>query len=191
MVSIFVVADHQTISLHNSNVIMSAMAYQISSLTIVHSILYLGVDQRKHQSSASLTIVRGIHRWPVNSTQKGPVTRKMFPFDDVIMETGQRYLPKGHGNWSAVVPLMTSSRPLPDPVLSYRIITTSPWVEWVSASHCVFWSPGAEAPGHQYQNIDKLDKYWFIGPVSCKYITFQLTRSGNEITFKMAELFIG
>ena len=27
----------------------------------------------------------GIHRWPVNSPHKGTVTRKMFPFDDVIM----------------------------------------------------------------------------------------------------------
>ena len=40
-----------------------------------------GADQRKHQSSASLAFVR----WPVNSPHKGPVTRKMFPFDDVIM----------------------------------------------------------------------------------------------------------
>ena len=44
-----------------------------------------GADQRKHQSSASLAFVRGIHRWPVNSPHKGPVTRKMFPFDDIIM----------------------------------------------------------------------------------------------------------
>ena len=44
-----------------------------------------GADQRKHQSSASLAFVRGIPRWPVNSPQKGPVTRKMFSFDDVIM----------------------------------------------------------------------------------------------------------
>ena len=29
--------------------------------------------------------MRGIHRWPVNSPYKRPVTRKMFPFDDVIM----------------------------------------------------------------------------------------------------------
>ena len=29
--------------------------------------------------------MRGIHRWPVNSPHKGPVTRKMFPFDYVIM----------------------------------------------------------------------------------------------------------
>ena len=36
------------------------------------------------QSSASLALVRGIQRWPVNSPHKGPVTRKMFPFDDVI-----------------------------------------------------------------------------------------------------------
>ena len=43
-------------------------------------------DQRKHQSSASLAFVRGIHRRPVNSPHKGPVMRKMFPFDDVIME---------------------------------------------------------------------------------------------------------
>ena len=39
----------------------------------------------KHQSSASLAFVRGIHRWPVNSPHKGPLTRKFFPFDDVIM----------------------------------------------------------------------------------------------------------
>ena len=44
-----------------------------------------GVDQRKHQSSASLAFVRGIHRWSVNSPHKWPVTRKMFPFDYVIV----------------------------------------------------------------------------------------------------------
>ena len=45
----------------------------------------LNADQRKHQSSASLAFVRAIHRGPVNSLHKWPVTRKMFPFDDVIM----------------------------------------------------------------------------------------------------------
>ena len=44
-----------------------------------------GGDQRKYQSSASLAFVRGIHQWLVNSLHKGPVTRKMFPFDDVII----------------------------------------------------------------------------------------------------------
>ena len=65
---------------------MSTMASQITSLTIVYSTVYSGTDERKHQSSASLAFVRGIHRWPVNSPHKGPATRKMFPFDDVIMD---------------------------------------------------------------------------------------------------------
>ena len=64
---------------------MGAIASQITSLTIVYSIVYSDVDQRKHQSSPSLAFVRGIHRGPVNSPHKWPVTRKMFPCDDVIM----------------------------------------------------------------------------------------------------------
>ena len=57
---------------------MGAMASQITSLTIVYSTVYSGADQRKHQSSASLAFVRGIHRWLVNSPHKCPVTRKCF-----------------------------------------------------------------------------------------------------------------
>ena len=64
---------------------MGAIASQITSLTIVYSTVYSDADQWKHQSSASLAFVRGIHRGPVNSPHKWPVTRKMFPFDDVIM----------------------------------------------------------------------------------------------------------
>ena len=70
---------------HYSDATMTTMASQITSLTIVYSIIYSCADQRKHQTSASLAFVRGIHRWPVNFPHKGPVTRKMFPFDDVIM----------------------------------------------------------------------------------------------------------
>ena len=72
--------------LHYSDVTMNAMASQITNLTIVCSTVYSGADQRKHQSSESLVFVRGIHRSPVNSPNKWPVTRKMFLFDDVIME---------------------------------------------------------------------------------------------------------
>ena len=72
--------------MHYGDVIMGAIASQISSLTIVYSVVYSGADQRKPQSSALLAFVRGIHRWPVISPHKGPVTRKMFPFDHVIME---------------------------------------------------------------------------------------------------------
>ena len=64
---------------------MGTVASQITSLTIVYSTVYSGADQSKHQSSASLAFVRGIHRGTVNSPHKWPVTRKMFPFDDVIM----------------------------------------------------------------------------------------------------------
>ena len=71
--------------LHYGDVIMGAIASQITSLTIIYSTVYSGADQRKHQRSASLAFVWGIHRRPVNSPHKGPVTRKMFPFDDVIM----------------------------------------------------------------------------------------------------------
>ena len=64
---------------------MGAIASQITSLTIVYSIVYSDADQSKHQSSASLAFVREIHRGPVNFPHKWPVTRTMFPFDDVIM----------------------------------------------------------------------------------------------------------
>ena len=70
---------------HYDDVIMGTIASQITSLTIVYSALYSGADQSKHQSSASLAFVWRIHRGPVNSPHKWPVTRKMSPFDDVIM----------------------------------------------------------------------------------------------------------
>ena len=66
---------------------MGAMASLITSLTSVYPTVHPGADQRMHQSSASLAFVRGIHRRPVNSTHKWPVTRKIFPFDDVVMYT--------------------------------------------------------------------------------------------------------
>ena len=70
---------------------MSTIVSQITSLMFVYSTVYSDTDQRKHQSSAPLALVRGIHREPANSPHKWPVTRKMFPFDDVIM----RYWPSG------------------------------------------------------------------------------------------------
>ena len=65
-------------TVHYNDVIMGAITSQITSLTIVYSTVYSGADQRKHQSSASLAFVRGIHRGPVNSPHKGPVARKCF-----------------------------------------------------------------------------------------------------------------
>ena len=89
MVIIIVIVDVNIIiftpGIHYSDVIMGAIASQITSLTIDYLTVYSGADQRKHESSASLVFVWGIHRSPVNAPHKWPVTQKMFLFDDVIM----------------------------------------------------------------------------------------------------------
>ena len=61
---------------------MGTIVFQISSLMIVYLTVYSDANQRKHQSSASLAFG---HRGPVNSPHKWSVTRKMYPFDDIIM----------------------------------------------------------------------------------------------------------
>ena len=80
-------------STHCSDVIMGTMASQITNLTIVYSTVYSDAGPRKHQSSASLAFVRGIHRRSGNSPHKWPVTRKMCPFDYVIMQNIIHFLP--------------------------------------------------------------------------------------------------
>ena len=71
---------------HYSDVIIGAMASQITSVSIVYSTVSSGADRRKHQSYASLTLAREIDRGTVNSPHKWPLTRKMFPFDDVVID---------------------------------------------------------------------------------------------------------
>ena len=104
--------------IHCSDVIMSTAASQITSLTIVCSTVYSDAYQRKHQSSASLAFVLGIHREPSNSPHKRPVTRKMFPFEDVIM------LP-----W--VMP-MCHSTPLPRSGTRYQVPFLRTWFNFNS-----------------------------------------------------------
>ena len=70
---------------HCSDFIMSAMASQITIVSIVCSTACSCVYQRKHQSSASLAFARGINWSPVDSPHKGPVARNMFSIDDAIM----------------------------------------------------------------------------------------------------------
>ena len=65
----------ETTVIHYNDIMKGTMASQITSLTIVHSTVYSGTDQRKHQSFVL----------PVNSPHKWTVTRKMFPFYDVII----------------------------------------------------------------------------------------------------------
>ena len=74
--------------IHYSDVIMSAMASQIAGVSIVCPNVYPGADKKTHQSFASLAFVRGILRLRVDSPHKGPVTRKIFQFDDVIIGVG-------------------------------------------------------------------------------------------------------
>ena len=95
---------------------MGTIAFQITNPTIVYSTVYSDADQRKHQSSASLAFVWGIHRRPVNSPHKWPVTRKMFPFDDVIMYAY-------YHNWTSWVQViacrMFGAKPLSEPAVAY------------------------------------------------------------------------
>ena len=143
--------------LHYIDVIMTTMTSQITSLTVVYSIVCSGADQRKHQSSASLAFVRGIHR---NSPHKGPVTQKIFPFDDVIMCKLRLFLClviRGVLAFACHLKLMyqiyiCSLRWYPFPLLGLVVHTLSHYLTaenvWVRAQHCSYWCPGAKAPGH-------------------------------------------
>ena len=84
-----------------NDVIMGAMASQITGVSIVCSTVGSGLDRRNHQSSASLAFVQGIHRWPANSPHKRPVMQKMFPF---------RWC--HHGIWVVNSTTLHSSRPV-------------------------------------------------------------------------------
>ena len=116
---------------------MSAITSQITSLTIVYSIVYSDADQRKHQSSASLAFMWGIHRGLMNSPYKWPVTRKMFPFHDFIMKLpGDTTLSCRDINsscWNKNSPIWAKSRPnisFIDHRFRYgtfKIIPPSPW----------------------------------------------------------------
>ena len=57
---------------------MTTLASQITSLTVVYSTVYSDADQRKHQSSASLAFVWGIHRDRWIPRTKGQLRGKCF-----------------------------------------------------------------------------------------------------------------
>ena len=71
---------------HYSDVIMGAIASKITSLTTVYSTVYSDADQRKHRSSVVTGLRAGNSPGPVDSPHKWPVTRKIFPFYNVIMQ---------------------------------------------------------------------------------------------------------
>ena len=90
---------------------MGAIASQITCFTIVYLAVYSGADQRKLQSSASLAFVLGIHRSPMNFPHKWPLTRKMFPLDDVIMLFYIQLIHMGERgqNWENVVNICSAN----------------------------------------------------------------------------------
>ena len=83
--AISIICRHWCGAYHYSYVIMSVLASQITTVSSVCPTVCSGVHQRKYQSVASHAFVRRTHRWPVDSAHKGPTTRRMFPFDDVVM----------------------------------------------------------------------------------------------------------
>ena len=71
--------------IHYSDVIISATASEVTTVSIVCSTVCSETDQRIQQSSAPLAFMKGIHRWQVYSPHKRPVARKSLSFHDVIM----------------------------------------------------------------------------------------------------------
>ena len=106
---------------------MTTMASHITSLTVVYTTVYSDADQRKHQSSASLAFVWGIPR------TKGPVTRKMFSFDDVIMTwSGDRI------DFTATLGLQRPPPPPPPPPMISKLSRGQSWIRLllVTSSQC-------------------------------------------------------
>ena len=85
--------DINTSSLHYTVPILHALHWRHNERDGIsnhqpHDCLLNHLFRRKSKKKSKLTslaFVRGIHWWVMNSPQKGPVTRKMFPFDDIIM----------------------------------------------------------------------------------------------------------
>ena len=70
---------------------MGAMASKITSLTIVYSTVYSDTDQRKHQSSASLAFVWGIHRILAPVISHLQASRRSITLED--LKTGDQWIP--------------------------------------------------------------------------------------------------
>ena len=165
--------DIQVITSHYCDVIMSPTASQITSLMIVYSIVYSGTDQRKHQSSTSLAFVRGIHRRPLNSPHKWPVTRKMFPFDDVIMLKEQ---------WGVIIFTVIISYSFLPSILYMIKRNILPCVQ---AIFCIFY---ILYPWHLY--ICTVMKYMFVGivmkikPRTNQCLSLDFTKQQNTFVWR-------
>ena len=111
-------AEHNGRLEHYSDSIMSAMASQITNVSIGCWTVCSGADQRKYQSFGSLAFVMEIYRWPVDSPHKGPVTRKVFLFDDVTTASHVPYIDVFHSVtifWNTCYGLLSNQMRFPLP----------------------------------------------------------------------------
>ena len=153
--------------LHYIDVIMGAMAHRITSLTIVYSAVYSGIDQRKHQSSASLGVVKGIHRGPANSPHKWPVTRKKTS----IWWRHHEY--KNHE-------LVASWSPLPFPSFTTPQRSNTTRVPLVHSRNGWAWRHAIE-----YDSYDQL--YWTKRLLYASYIDVSLHRHRCLVILNQSE----
>ena len=90
IINIFILKSHMKRSIHYNDAIMGRWRLKSPAGPVFTHPFIRAQTKEKHQSSALLAFVWGIHPGPANSPHKWPVTRKMFPFDDVIMNISEK-----------------------------------------------------------------------------------------------------
>ena len=127
--------SHQRIcpTKHCIDIIMTTVASQITSLTVVYSIAYSDADQRKNRSSASLAIVRRIHRDRWNPHTKGP--EYSGKLSHLMTSSWQENLPRMANSASWVHRRC--------PILLQKLVLTSTWAQipaYSDGGHCLWHS---------------------------------------------------
>ena len=163
------VVNAEVNTFHYSDVIMGAMASQITSLIIIYSTVYSGADQRKHQSSASLAFVWGIHRWPVNSPHKWPVTRKSIPFHDVIVRRAGLLWSQQDFEWRWSVPLFKCLT-----VLEFSFILFDLCLLITFCNFIMNYIPIVTFWIFTYHKIWILSSYWIIYFLACLEVSWRV-----------------
>ena len=106
--------------------------------------------------------MRGLHRWLVNSPHKWPVTRKMFPFDDVITD-GDHDLEWNNNKAKFLSNLIT------------RKILLTKW--------------GLVKTISQHQRVESKTNIHHMGWISCWYISVDNMNAGKWIRYVKCTIF--
>ena len=109
---------------HYNDVIISMMVFQFTRLTIVHSSVYSGTDRRKFRITGPLCRAFTSDQWI--SPHKEPVTWKMFPFDDVIMDMGCAFV-NSRGDLCSTKKIATNK-------LAQWYLRIKTWIPWTQSS---------------------------------------------------------